>query len=392
MSSSNIDSGSCSSPWDEAGLPAVTAGSCKGRAAYHVDCPRQQGLQQGIVQIGGDDGLTNLVTEAVLPPGSRRPPSAAPADVPWLFLAVPPPSEAWSMGRAAAARGEAAQLGLVPGITPSGSSRAAAALGMTPAMVAAGMAGTAVAEEGAGVAKTAGTAVASGLCGAADVVGAPWVVEEGAGATVTANTAAAAAGPAPEAIPGISACFPGPCTLSQLLVMLELLLIFCPNQQAPRPVFWDCVLLLVGLLQQSSVEVRQQLMEQRGSLLLQLLYRVLREDEGLGGDGIQAYELGSHGVVSKAAAEAVVADWVEMEQTGEEQGPELGERIALCLSGAVGVHHCNPSVHGLVLMVLQSLVYEPLSLDLARVPVEQLQGMIILPRGKAPHLGFEIAT
>jgi hypothetical protein len=45
---------------------------------------------------------------------------------------------------------------------------------------------------------------------------------------------------------------------------------------------WDWLLLLAALLQHSSVWTKHMLMEERGSLLLQLLYHVLLEDEGLG--------------------------------------------------------------------------------------------------------------
>jgi hypothetical protein len=45
---------------------------------------------------------------------------------------------------------------------------------------------------------------------------------------------------------------------------------------------WDWLLLLAALLQHSSVWTKHMLMGERGSLLLELLYHVLLEDEGLG--------------------------------------------------------------------------------------------------------------
>ena len=49
---------------------------------------------------------------------------------------------------------------------------------------------------------------------------------------------------------------------------------------------WDGLLLLAGLIHQSTPAVKQQLLHERGSLLLQLLYVVLLEDPGLGGKGV----------------------------------------------------------------------------------------------------------
>jgi hypothetical protein len=48
-------------------------------------------------------------------------------------------------------------------------------------------------------------------------------------------------------------------------------------------VLWDGLLLLAGLLHLAAPAVKQQLVQERGNLLLQLLYHVLLEDEKLGG-------------------------------------------------------------------------------------------------------------
>jgi hypothetical protein len=97
--------------------------------------------------------------------------------------------------------------------------------------------------------------------------------------------------------------FPGafvqPTALHVQLV-LELLLLCWPNPQVHHvrhasaghngflmthiaAFRWDWLLLLISLLQQLSTEQKQQFLQERGPLLMQLLYQVLLEDEGLGG-------------------------------------------------------------------------------------------------------------
>jgi hypothetical protein len=87
-----------------------------------------------------------------------------------------------------------------------------------------------------------------------------------------------------------------------LQLVLELLLLCWPDPQAPdskvtsadQEVFpnehmanfrWDWLLLIIALLQQTSTKQKQQLLQERGPLLMQLLYQALLEDEGLGGAG-----------------------------------------------------------------------------------------------------------
>ena len=82
---------------------------------------------------------------------------------------------------------------------------------------------------------------------------------------------------------------PQPISLDQVKLFLELLLSSWPAEGKPRvSLCWDMLLLLVGLVQQASVEVRRQLMQQRGVMVLQLLYHVLLDDEAFGGSGITA--------------------------------------------------------------------------------------------------------
>jgi hypothetical protein len=51
-------------------------------------------------------------------------------------------------------------------------------------------------------------------------------------------------------------------------------------------VLWDGLLLLASLLHLAAPAVKQQLVQERGNLLLQLLYHVLLEDQKLGGKGV----------------------------------------------------------------------------------------------------------
>ena len=96
--------------------------------------------------------------------------------------------------------------------------------------------------------------------------------------------------PKPETL-DLSNLLAGPSsTLEQLQLVLELLLLTWPhtNQQGDVNGMhgWGWLLLLVALLQQAPGDVREELMQQRGSQLMQLLYHVLQEDEQLGGKGV----------------------------------------------------------------------------------------------------------
>jgi hypothetical protein len=97
-----------------------------------------------------------------------------------------------------------------------------------------------------------------------------------------------------------SATFGGPPTAVHVQLVLELLLLCWPNPQVPYVASddddcsplesvarqrWKWLLLMTALLQQTSTEQKQLLLQQRGPLLMQLLYQVLLEDKGLGGAG-----------------------------------------------------------------------------------------------------------
>ena len=64
----------------------------------------------------------------------------------------------------------------------------------------------------------------------------------------------------------------------------------CQEDESVQLAHWDGLLLLTGLLHLAAPAVKEQLVQERGSLLLQLLHTVLLEDEQLGGKGVRAEE------------------------------------------------------------------------------------------------------
>ena len=222
----------------------------------------------------------------------------------------------------------------------------------------------------------ASSATAGGGAEAAVPTGAAAAPEIATG--IAAERAVPAPGCSGEPMLGVQGWYPAPPTLPHLLLVLELALLTwrAVGKAGPNDECWRCLLLLVGLLQQSSVEVRQQLMEQRGSLLLQLLYHVLREDTGLGGDGMFSSTIRPFGVVSEAIAQDVVQKISDLERKG---GDDCSKQV---VAEIIAAEQCHPSVHLVVLMALQSLMYELLPLESEGVLVEQIGGMITLNRGE----------
>ena len=341
-----------------------TCSSSDGELSVQVEAGGMgEGVQQGAEGVGSGEAAGGALTPtqgmhelpAAAPFPERKPPSA-PADVPWLFTVLAAaPSRIRSVVDGAGAGGGAG------GHTAEFSEFKASSL-------------SAAAAQGAGIAAFA-PAAGLGLSS----------LQRTAAATASALEATPATAAAPdctaETALGVPACYPGPATLPQLLLVIELIRFFWPERQEDDAALpWVWLLLLAGLLQQSSVEVRQQLMEQRGSLLLQLLYHALLKDEALGGPGIAAFGSASFAVVPSVAARGLMARIVGMWEQGKGPVDTSGNSLLKAVKEEVGDNGQNPSVHLLVLMVLQSLVYEPLPLELARVPVEQLQGMILLPK------------
>jgi hypothetical protein len=105
--------------------------------------------------------------------------------------------------------------------------------------------------------------------------------------------------PAPTNYASLS--FGGPPTALHVRLVLELLLLCWPDPQVAfvtssddnlSPVDhvaqhrWEWLLMMISLLQQMSTEQKQQFLQERGPLLMQLLYQVMQENTGLGGAGI----------------------------------------------------------------------------------------------------------
>jgi hypothetical protein len=158
------------------------------------------------------------------------------------------------------------------------------------------------------------------------------------------------------------------------MVFLEFALLMCGRKNL-KPILWGSVLLLVALLQQSSVEVRNQLMQQRGSLLLQLLYHVLGQDSGLGGQGFDGGGSARFGVLVGDAGQAFRRKVAEHQEHRGRDACSAEEMIEL-LAG----EESNLAPHEVVLMALQSLVY-----DLIEIPAgsrEELGTIMTMTRGE----------
>jgi hypothetical protein len=104
-----------------------------------------------------------------------------------------------------------------------------------------------------------------------------------------------------------SAALGGPPMALHAYLVLELLLLCWPDPQVPyvegggeAPEMgvvvwqrWEWLLLMVALLQQTSTEQKQQFLRERGPLLMQLLYKVLLEDNGMGAPNSNGLVIGS---------------------------------------------------------------------------------------------------
>jgi hypothetical protein len=142
---------------------------------------------------------------------------------------------------------------------------------------------------------------------------------------------------------------------------------------------WAWLLALAGIFQRASLEDLIYFEQTQGNLLLQLLYQVLLEDRGLGGQGMEAGAEGTTGVsVSRADVDV--------------------EECLAAISGAgvdavvdqlrndgrmVGIE-----VHTLVLLVLQCLLYKPLRTDKETLKKLQPSRLMLVDCGKG--LGCEV--
>ena len=169
--------------------------------------------------------------------------------------------------------------------------------------------------------------------------------------------------------------------LDQLKVLVELVLCTWPAQpNGARYCCWDVLLLLVGLLQQAAPEVRRQLMEQRGVQVLQLLYRALLDDRRFGGPGVKSSHDGPSmcfGGIPLGRASPILEYLVNSSMRNEAED---------AVKGPLGVEIENaqfhPCAYQLVMLLLQSLLYEPLSMELVKGGGTDFAGMYITATSK----------
>jgi hypothetical protein len=173
----------------------------------------------------------------------------------------------------------------------------------------------------------------------------------------------------------------GLVTVDHLKLLLELLLLIWPStkRQAQdvdpvKPQGW--LLLLAALLQQAPSAVKLQLLEQRGTLLLQLLYQVMLEGEC------------EHSRHPEDAIQAVME--ASCDVTAALLGKDSNSSSTLPLLGTpVSARPARPV--GMVLLVLQSLLYEsvPVSLLAESMPLQPSRMYTIgevLGREKKPRV------
>ena len=233
----------------------------------------------------------------------------------------------------------------------------------------------------AGPARAARAAGAAGPTGAAAARGPRRAGAPAAAESLAATGGGAAAGSLGSAV-GVNA--------PQLKLLLELLLLMwpCPQNQLYRMMgtldaaaimsAHDWLLLLAALFQQASSAAKLQLLEERGTLLLQLLYEVmLDEDSGRSRHAeenssvytrtIAAYSSKHAGVLLKELAAAV---WRGL---GDEDSRSMGFPAGSSSSSS-SVRAGTAKPVGLALLVLQSLLYEA-------VPLSVVEEVPLLPGG-----------
>ena len=285
------------------------------------------------------------------------------------------------------------------GAPAAGATVGAAAAGAPPAPAAGATVGAAAA--GAPPAPAAGATVGAGAAGAppAPAVGPSVATAAPAGATVGAAAAgpSAAAG-APTASGASRRTEPEPeaaldVTANQLKLLLELLLLKwpCPQNQvytmmgtvevAATMSAHDWLLLLAALLQQAPAPAKLQLLEERGTLLLQLLYEVmLDEDSG----GSRHPEVNTRTLSEYSSEQARVllrqlAQAVRPQGQGDEPSSSIASSAGGSTTNSSSFRARSVKPVSLVLLVLQSLLYEA-------VPLSVLEEMPLLP-GRMLSLG-----
>ena len=304
---------------------------------------------------------------AAAPSGTTAEPSAARrAGAP----PAPAPTPAAGAPVAGAAAGPSAATA-----APAGATAVAAAAGAgappAPTPVAVAVAGAAAAALSAATAAPAGATVTAAAPGPSAAIGVP-----------TASGASRQTEPEPEAALDVTA--------NQLKLLLELLLLKwpCPQNQvytmmgtvevAAIMSAHDWLLLLAALLQQAPAAAKLQLLEERGTLLLQLLYEVmLDEDSGRSRHAevntrpIAAYSSGQASVLLRELATAV--------RQGQRDDPSSSIASSAGRSSSSSSRAGPVKPVSLVLLVLQNLLYEA-------VPLSVVEEMPLLP-GRMLSLG-----
>jgi hypothetical protein len=170
-----------------------------------------------------------------------------------------------------------------------------------------------------------------------------------------------------------SAALGGPPTSLHVELVLELLLLCWPDPQVPHVLGggevpemdvvvgqrWDWLLLMVALLQQTSTEQKQQVLRERGPLLMQLLYQVLLEDKGVGASA------NLDGLVTESD-DISWHSWFLMVTSDVNSQREFREKTQWAASVPMAVT-----------MVLQSLLYESLPESWVRDPVTAQIGGVL---------------
>jgi hypothetical protein len=154
-------------------------------------------------------------------------------------------------------------------------------------------------------------------------------------------------------------------------MILELLLLCWPKQQVPYVAVgsadeekmsltelvarhrWSWLLLMIALLQQMSTEHKQQLLQQRGPLLMQLLYLVLLEDAGRRCGPAKCWPGGVFSIsgLLTATGDAAWQSWYLAVTNGMKEGSSQEPRKETQWAASVPLA---------VTMVLQNLLYESL--------------------------------
>jgi hypothetical protein len=183
-------------------------------------------------------------------------------------------------------------------------------------------------------------------------------------------------------------------TALHVYLVLELLLLCWPNPhilystdmslgngevQAERHLAgsrWDWLLLMTALLQQTSTDQKQQIMLERGPLLMQLLYQALLEDQGLG----IAQPQPNFSALLTTSGEMAWESWFQVVTLN---GLEEGSREATQRRSLIWEHiSWVANIPLLVTLVLQNLLLESLPESWVNPKTARICRVLSSPIGK----------